>query len=551
MSSRPVYKYGESSSLAREAYEMHTYSGGAVTSVVHNEKGDKVTVEDEISRNKGATANDRNDMERLGRTQELRRNFRFLSIFGYSLLLGNGWVLTMIGLLVPLSNGGTAGTLWMYLIVIFIMMFSTLSMAEMASMAPTAGGQYHWVSEFAPQQYQQFLSYLTGWLSVLGWQTALVSTSYSVALAVQGMIALNDSDYAVPAWHGVLLTVGTVLLTIVFNTVLLRRLPSFEGGMLVIHVFAFIAIFTVMWVMGDRVPIKQVFTEFSDPQGWGSFGLATLVGSVAASASLVGSDSAVHLGEELQDASWVLPRSMIVCAVTNYSLTFLMLITILIVKGGDVEQLIATPYAQPYVQIFYNVTQSRSASTALTALIFVLLIFGVINQVTTTSRQLWSFARDNGLPYSQFLSHVRPGWDIPLNAVAVTVGFSVIVSMIILGSPVAFFTLTSICNSALYASYMICIASMLWRRLSGGPMPPSRFNLGRNFGLFCNVIALASELVLFVFMFFPVAPSPDGPNFNWAILVFVVVVVWAIIYYYVWGRKHYVGPVTIVKGHGF
>lgn len=107
-------------------------------------------------------------------------------------------------------------------------------------------------------------------LQVLGWQTALVSTSYSVALAVQGMIALNDSSYAVPAWHGVLLTVGTVLLTIVFNTVLLRRLPSFEGGMLVIHVFAFIAIFTVMWVMGDRVPIKQVFTEFSDPQGWGS-----------------------------------------------------------------------------------------------------------------------------------------------------------------------------------------------------------------------------------------------------------------------------------------
>lgn len=79
MSSRPVYKHGESSGLAREAYEMHTYSGGAITSVVHNEKGDQVTVEDEISRNKGATANDRNDMERLGRTQELRVGHRILA----------------------------------------------------------------------------------------------------------------------------------------------------------------------------------------------------------------------------------------------------------------------------------------------------------------------------------------------------------------------------------------------------------------------------------------------------------------------------------------
>jgi choline transport protein len=94
------------------------------------------------------------------------------------------------------------------------------------------------------------------------------------------MIALNVPGYAVPAWHGVLLTVGAVLLTIIFNTVLLRRLPTFEGGMLAIHVFAFIAVFTVLWVMGDRAPAREVFTEWSDPQGWGSvsvFGISRMV----------------------------------------------------------------------------------------------------------------------------------------------------------------------------------------------------------------------------------------------------------------------------------
>ena len=104
----------------------------------------------------------------------------------------------------------------------------------------------------------------------LGWQTALVSTAYSAALAVQGMVALNIADYAVPRWHGVLLTIAAVLFTIIFNTALLRRLPTLEGGMLVLHVFAFIAIFTILWVMGDRAPAHEVFTEWSDPQGWGS-----------------------------------------------------------------------------------------------------------------------------------------------------------------------------------------------------------------------------------------------------------------------------------------
>lgn len=41
------------------------------------------------------------------------------------------------------------------------------SMAEMASMAPTTGGQYHWVSEFAPKSAQRELSYVVGWLCVL------------------------------------------------------------------------------------------------------------------------------------------------------------------------------------------------------------------------------------------------------------------------------------------------------------------------------------------------------------------------------------------------
>jgi choline transport protein len=90
------------------------------------------------------------------------------------------------------------------------------------------------------------------------------------------MIALNVPGYAVPAWHGVLLTVGAVLLTIIFNTVLLRRLPTFESGMLAIHVFAFIAVFIVLWVMGDRAPAHEVFTEWSDPQGWGSVSVSEI-----------------------------------------------------------------------------------------------------------------------------------------------------------------------------------------------------------------------------------------------------------------------------------
>jgi hypothetical protein len=52
-------------------------------------------------------------------------------------------------------------------------------------------------------------------------------------------------------------------------------------------------------------------------------------------------------------------------------------------------------------------------------------------------------------------------------------------------------------------------------------------------------------------MFFPVAPNPNVPSFNWAILVLGVVVIWAITYYHLWGKKSYAGPVVTVRGQGF
>lgn len=63
--------------------------------------------------------------------------------------------------------------------------------------------------------------------------------------------------------------------------------------------------------------------------------------------------------------------------------------------------------------------------------------------------------------------------------------------------------------------------------------------------------ALSFEGVLFIFMFFPVAPNPDIPNFNWTTLVFGVTVLWAVGYYHVWGKKKYAGPVAHVKRQGF
>ena len=52
---------------------------------------DSESQQDVVISEKKGTAGDQRDMYRMGKQQELRRNFRFVSIFGYSMVLMATW----------------------------------------------------------------------------------------------------------------------------------------------------------------------------------------------------------------------------------------------------------------------------------------------------------------------------------------------------------------------------------------------------------------------------------------------------------------------------
>lgn len=91
-----------------------------------------------------ATGNDRDafDMARMGRKQMLSRNFHSLSVLGLATTSMATWA-TLIGTSIfSLINGGRGGTVWLVLASWMCILSVVLSLAELASMAPTSGGQY-------------------------------------------------------------------------------------------------------------------------------------------------------------------------------------------------------------------------------------------------------------------------------------------------------------------------------------------------------------------------------------------------------------------------
>lgn len=127
--------------------------------------GDNIDVQnDEGIIHTQSTYYDVKQMRRMGKDQMFVRNFRLYSIAAFTAVATAAWELAIFLVSPALIDGGQPalmyGTLWTF--VGFGPIY--LSLAEMASMAPIAGAQYHWVSEFAPEGAQRILSYFTGYV---------------------------------------------------------------------------------------------------------------------------------------------------------------------------------------------------------------------------------------------------------------------------------------------------------------------------------------------------------------------------------------------------
>jgi choline transport protein len=149
--------------------------------------------------------------------------------------------------------------------------------------APTAGGQYHWVSEFAPRRHQKLLSYLSGvsipikrtstikalivskgWFSTICWQSIVVVDAQIVGLMIQGLISLNNGDYVPARWQATLIIFASVIAIGMFNVFGAKHLPLAEGIFVTCHLVALLPIIIILLVLAPKQSASAVFTEFTD-----------------------------------------------------------------------------------------------------------------------------------------------------------------------------------------------------------------------------------------------------------------------------------------------
>lgn len=252
------------------------------------------------------------------------------------------------------------------------------------------------------------------------------------------------------------------------------------------------------------------------------------------------------MSEEVRQASDSVPKVMISVLCFNFLETLLVVVT-LGYHMPDVKEALDDASTYPVIHVLMK-SMSLTWVTVLLAVICLLLTLGNVSYLAAVSRDLFAFARDDGLPFSGWLSHVDQKRKIPTNAYIFCGVFSSLLSLIYIGSPVAFYAITSLGSVAVLQCYSLSIGCILWRRVfKPETIPSARFSLGR-FGIPVNCCAVLFSLWSFFWSFWPQTNHPDASGFNWASPIFALVLIIATVYYVFRGRKKYFGPVALVEG---
>ncbi|KAJ4252429.1 hypothetical protein NW762_011030 [Fusarium torreyae] len=163
--------------------------------------------------------------------------------------------------------------------------------------------------------------------------------------------------------------------------------------------------------------------------------------------------------------------------------------------------------------------------------------------MTSVSRTLWAFARDEATPFDKHLSKVDHNLKVPTNAIITVCIFQALLGLIYLGSPAAFNAVLSMAIVGMYLSYILPIAYMaLYGRKDTPADKHGHFNLGKYVGPIFNWISMLWIILIIIFSTFPIELPVTAQNMNYAAVVMFAWILFGALYYATTGKNKFKVP---------
>jgi len=390
----------------------------------------------------------------MGYAQELSRRMSGFSNFAISFsiicILAGG--ITSLQLGVSAVGGAAAGIVWP--LGVGFALLVALCMAQVASAFPTAGGLYHWSSILGGKGW----GWATAWFNLGGliFVTAAVNVgAYGLFTSFIGpMIGIDPAHLT--AAHQI---IGVAVITAsqaVFNHfgIRLTTLLTDFSGYLIFAVALLLTAAMLVGAHGFEVGRLFRFVDYGGAAGGGvwpeSRGLftMTMLGLMWPIYTITGFDASAHTSEETVRAAENVPRGILRSVLLSGLFGWVM-VTAFVVALPDVAEA-AKQGANVFPWLMERVVPGAAGKVLWVGIVVANYLCGLAC-VTSTSRMMYAFARDGGLPVSRALRKVSPRYRTPIAAIWTTAALAV-------GSTLytpAYSTLTTACVIFLYISYVM------------------------------------------------------------------------------------------------
>ena len=514
--------------------------GIELAGLLSNQEGD----EDEMDETKSsshvssdAIVTTTQDESTLRRQTGVRRIFHKYQIFFFALAYMSSWEALVGNLVTILYNGGPASLAWGSLFAIAGGLAQSASLAEMSSMLPIAGAQYHWTAYLAKSRHARFITWLQGWTTWFAWISLLCSSVNFTAYIVQGIATMNYPSWVPERWQTTLIIIAMLAMQALMNMYTFRVIPLLEVVAGILHIALFIVFMVVRLSMApSKHSAEFVFLRTSEgASGWSNQFVSWNLGLITSVWGFVGFDGSIHMSEEVQASRRAVPRAVFWTIALNGTLAYIMVLTVLFCMG-PVEDVLASPY--PIFTVIQYATGSHTAATVLTCGLLLISLSSNLGGTASIARLTWAWARDKGLP--GYFSYVDDRYHVPVRGLWLPVIIVALLSLINIGSSVAFFAFIALSGMAMFSSYFIAIAVMLHARLSKGGVELGEWNLGR-WGPAINIFALAYSVWIFAFLPWPTYLPVTSVNMNYSAPLWAFTIVFSIASWWLWGRRTWPG----------
>ncbi|MCC6235622.1 MAG: amino acid permease [Verrucomicrobiales bacterium] len=393
-------------------------------------------------------------LRQLGYPQELARRMSGFSNFAISFsiicILAGGITSFHVGLC---SAGGASLGLGWPLVCLFSLVVA-LTMAQVASAFPTAGGLYHWASLLGGRA----CGWCTAWFNLAGLITVLAAIN-------AGVFDFTVATFALPTGTNPGLVKSAVVIAMTFSQALLNhygirlttRLTDFSGWLILVVAGVLIVSLGLAIESPDWSRLWRLENFSGQPEGAAVFppqsSLPWLfcLGFLLPAYTITGFDASAHTSEETLGAATNVPRGIVrsvwVSAVVGWVMIALLLLAMPTVQEGVAQGPAVVPW------VMKRTLPSGLAWALLAGIVAAQYLCGLA-ALTSASRMTYAFARDGGLPCSDLLKRVHPTTQSPSIAVwmAALASAALIVSL-------RYETIAAIGTVFLYISYVIPVAA--------------------------------------------------------------------------------------------